>query len=375
MRGELTMPAYQYSYKNGLFLILITLLTATLNPVFAESPNRPSGLSPRTAADYIHAVIDANRRIYAHDIVARLSKKGLLKSTENWEKENTLLLPAQFLLKSAEISNERGIGMRYYLTSLWPINKNNLPKSKSEKAGLQAVASNPKAPFSWIVQEGRRWFYQTVYPDIATSESCVSCHNNHPDSPRKDFKVGDVMGGILINLPLGRQEKHPELGKHQFPPEIIADYIHSILESDREVYSKYIVDRLKNQNIIQPSKDWWKDNSLPLPAQFLLNASQVVEQRKSGVYFRLISLWPINPKNGPANEFEHTGLETVAVHPIRPYIGISKIGRKSYFQAVYPDFAVTQGCINCHNADPKSSKKDFQLNDVMGGIVVTLDLQ
>jgi uncharacterized protein DUF3365 len=369
------MPAYTYSCKNGFFLILIILLTSTMNPLFAEPPNRPSGLSPRIAADYIHAVIDANRGIYAHDIVARLSKKGLLKSTENWEKENTLLLPAQFLLKSAEISNERGIGMRYYLTSLWPINKKNFPKSENEKIGLQEVTRNPKDPFSWIVQERRRWFYQTIYPDIATSESCVSCHNNHPDSPRKDFKVGDVMGGILINLPLGRQEKHPELGKHQFPPEIISDYIHSILESDREVYSKYIVDRLKNQNIIQPSKNWWKDDSLPLPAQFLLNASQVVEKRKPGVYFRLISLWPINPKNGPANEFEHTGLETVEVHPIRPYIGISKIGRKSYFQAVYPDFAVTPGCINCHNADPNSPKKDFKINDVMGGIVVTLDLK
>jgi uncharacterized protein DUF3365 len=369
------MVTYNSRCKILLFNFLIACLFPISGPVFADSPKEPRGLSPRTAANYIHAVLEADRRIYAHDIVARLSKKGLLKATENWEEDNTLLLPAQFLLKSSEISNERGIGMRYYLTSLWPLNKNNSPKTKSERIGLQEVARNPKEPFSWIVQEGRRWFYQTVYPDIATSESCVSCHNNHPNSPRKDFKLGDVMGGILINLPLGKQEKHPELGKHQFPPEIISDYIHSILESDREVYSKYIVDRLKNQNIIQTSKNWWKDNNLPLPAQFLLNASQVVEKRKPGVYFRLISLWPINSKNGPANEFEHTGLETVEVHPVRPFIGISKIGRKRYFQAVYPDFAVTQGCVNCHNADPASPKKDFELNDVMGGIVVTLDMK
>ncbi|GJL78999.1 MAG: hypothetical protein NPINA01_19880 [Nitrospinaceae bacterium] len=358
-----------------LFKFLIVCFFSIYNPVFADSFEKSPGLSPRTAANYIHAVIEADRRIYAHDIVARLSKKGLLSASENWKEENTLLLPAQFLLKSAEISNARGIGMRYYLTSLWPINKTNGPKSENEKIGLQAVVRNPEEPFSWIVQEGRRWVYQTIYPDIATSESCVACHNNHPDSPRKDFKLGDVMGGILINLPLGKQEKHPELGKHQFPPEIISDYVHSILESDREVYSKYIVDRLKNQNIIQPSTNWWNDNGLPLPAQFLLNASQVVEKRKPGVFFRLISRWPINPKNGPANEFEHTGLETVEVHPIRPYIGLTKVGRKRYFRAVYPDFAVTQGCVNCHNADPASPKQDFELNDVMGGIVVTLDVK
>ena len=369
------MYTFKSCGKIFLFNFLIACLFSISGPVFADSPREPRGLSPRAAADYVHAVIEADRRIYSHDIVARLSKKGLLKATENWEEENTLLLPAQFLLKSAEISNEKGIGMRYYLSSLWPINPKNSPKSENEKIGLQEVTRNSSKAFSWIVQEGRRWFYQTVYPDIATSESCVTCHNNHPRSPRNNFKVGDVLGGIVINLPLGKQEKHPEIGKHQFPPEIISDYVHTILESDREVYSKYIVDRLKNKNIIQPSKNWWNDNGLPLPAQFLLNASQVVEKRKPGVYFRLISLWPINPKNGPANEFEHTGLETVEVHPIRPYIGISKIGRKRYFQAVYPDFAVTQGCVDCHNAESASPRKDFKLNDVMGGIVVTLDIK
>ena len=350
------------------FFILITSL-----PVFADSSVTRPGLSPRTAADYIHAVIQADRQVYSHDIVARLSKLGSLKATENWEEDHTLLLPAQFLLKSAELSNERGIGMRYYLTSLWPINKKNSPKSKNEITGLQEISRNPEEPFTWIVKEGNRWFYQAIYPDIATSLSCVTCHNNHPNSPKTNFKVGDVMGGILINLPLGKQEKHAKPGRHQFPPEIISDYVHSVLESDREVYSKYIVDRLKNT--ISPSENWWADETLPLPAQFLLNASQLVEKRKLGVHFRLISLWPINPKNGPANEFEHTGLETVETHPIRPYIGISKIGRKNYFKAVYPDFAVTQGCVNCHNAYPDSPKKDFKLNEVMGGIAVTLTMK
>jgi hypothetical protein len=361
-RCNLSLPNFLIT-----FFILITSF-----PVFADSPIKRPGLSPRIASDYIHAVIQANRQVYSHDVVARMSQLGSLKATENWEKENTLLLPAQFLLKSAELSNERGIGMRYYLTSLWPINKKNSPKSKNEITGLQAISSNPKEPFSWIVNEGNRWFYQTIYPDIATSESCVTCHNNHPNSPKTNFKIGDVMGGILINLPLGKQEKHAKLGRHQFPPEVISDYVHSVLESDREVYSKYIVDRLKN--IIQTSESWGADKTLPLPAQFLLTASQLVEKRKLGIHFRLISLWPINPQNGPANEFEHTGLETVEIHPIRPYIGTSKLGRKTYFKAVYPDIAVTQGCVNCHNANPSSPRKDFKLNEVMGGIAVTLTM-
>jgi hypothetical protein len=35
------------------------------------------------------------------------------------------------------------------------------------------------------------------------SKACVDCHNNHPNSPRRDFKLNDVMGAIVITFPVG----------------------------------------------------------------------------------------------------------------------------------------------------------------------------
>jgi hypothetical protein len=29
----------------------------------------------------------------------------------------------------------------------------------------------------------------------------VDCHNQHMNSPKKDYKLGDVMGGIVITIP------------------------------------------------------------------------------------------------------------------------------------------------------------------------------
>ena len=49
--------------------------------------------------------------------------------------------------------------------------------------------------------------------------------------------------------------------------------------------------------------------------------------------------------------------------------------KKKYFQALYPDFAVSTACVSCHNAHPRSPKKDFKLNDVMGGIVLTIPVE
>ena len=158
-------------------------------------------------------------------------------------------------------------------------------------------------------------------------------------------------------------------------PEVVADYVHSVLDSDRTVYARHVVNRLEERGILHSKEKWENEKALMLPAQFLLNSAGAIENKRLGLHFRLISLYPINPQNRPANEFEQNGLESVEVHPIRPYIQITKVGRKKYFQAIYPDVAVTRGCVNCHNGHPRSPKKDFALDDVMGGILVSFPIK
>ena len=183
------------------------------------------------------------------------------------------------------------------------------------------------------------------------------------------------MGGIYITLPLGESQKMKGEEKYIISPGVVADYIHSVLESDRQVYSEIVVNRLQNKNIVYASENWWEDNTLPLPAQFLLNTSDLINYKKLDLNFKLISLWPIKAHNGPANEFERTGLESVSRNPLSPYIGRAMVGGKAYFRAVYPDFAVAESCVTCHNSHANSPKRDFKLNDVMGGIVLSIPLK
>jgi hypothetical protein len=343
--------------------------------LFLPTPALSQGIPASLAADLIHSVIEAGRTTYSKQVVEHLTRQNILVASENWEQENTLLLPAQFLSMSSKISNSRGVGMKYRLMSLWPLNKHNSPRSQNEKLGLEQVVRAPDKPFTWIIPRDGRWYFEAVYPDIAVSETCVTCHNNHPNSPKTDFKKGDVMGGIIIDLPLGRRTEKSVDEKFMVAPEVVADYVHSVLDADRTVYAKYIVNRLEEQGQLHTKEKWENDPSAMLPAQFLLNSAKAIRSKKLGLNFRLISLYPINPQNRPANEFEQNGLESVEVHTIRPYNKHTNIGRKKYFQAIYPDIAVTQGCVNCHNGHPSSPKKDFLLDDVMGGILVSFRIQ
>ena len=334
-----------------------------------------SGISPAKAADLIHAVIEAGRTTYSEHIVEHLGEQNVLAASENWLEEETLPLPAQFLAMSSQFSNTQGIGMKYRLLSLWPINKNNSPGNATEKLGLEEVAKNPEKPFTWIVSREGRWYFEAIYPDKAVSNSCVSCHNQHPKSPKTDFKKGDVLGGIIIDLPLARRSEKNIDEKILLQPEVVGDYIHSVLQSDRAIYSKHIVNRLVNAKVLETKEKWTDSKSIMLPAQFLLNTADLIQDRELGLSFWLISHFPINLQNRPANEFEAHGLENVEVHPIRPFAQQTDVGNRKYFQAIYADIASTPGCVNCHNNHPNSPKRDFKIGDVMGGISLNFPIE
>lgn len=180
-----------------------------------------------------------------------------------------------------------------------------------------------------------------------------------------------VAGSALI-WSQGASESSPAMP--HLHPRTVADYLHAVIEADRTVYTTHVVNRLQNQGIIVAAEDWEQRNVLPLPAQLLQYAGRLVAEKGHGIRYRLISLWPIYRRNGPASEFERKGLEAVMANPDEPFTGIVTSGKKRFFQAIYADRAVAKACVVCHNTHALSPKRDFALNDVMGGIVITIPL-
>ena len=102
----------------------------------------------------------------------------------------------------AEAVAERTDAFTYSLQSLWPINKQNAPVTEAEKAGLQYIVDNPGKNYYGEEELGGVKYYTAVYPDVAVATPCVDCHNEHKDSPRTDFKIGDTMGGVVVRIPM-----------------------------------------------------------------------------------------------------------------------------------------------------------------------------
>ena len=170
-------------------------------PSAKENPSIGS-ISPERVADYVHAVLEADRTIYTTHIVNRMQEKGIVAATEHWEQENALPLPAQFLQQSGRLAAESGSGIRYRLIGFSPIYQRNAPATEFERKALDVLRRQPERPVTGVVSSGKKQYFQAIYADRAVSSACVTCHNSHPLSPKQDFKVSDVMGGIAITIPL-----------------------------------------------------------------------------------------------------------------------------------------------------------------------------
>ena len=190
--------------SSKLTLALSALLTTTVaGTVYAEDV-----VPVKAMADALHLVMDSDRTVYTQKIVNRLVKKEkVIKASEHFEDDKALVLPAQMFRFGSELVKKRSealpdVNFSYSLQSMWPINKQNAPKTKAEKEGLKFVAENKGKNYYTEETLGGQKYFTAVYADTAVAPVCVSCHNKHKDTPKRDFKIGDVMGGVVIRIPV-----------------------------------------------------------------------------------------------------------------------------------------------------------------------------
>jgi len=168
-------------------------------------------------------------------------------------------------------------------------------------------------------------------------------------------------------------------------PGLVTDYIFTVLAADRTAYTKHVVNRSEllegkeNSNGVVPvhATEGWQDaGGIPLPAQMFRLGSEIANE--SGYFtYNLISTWYINDAHAPKGEFEETALVEMEQtgEPVKDY---QEIGGQQYFSAMYPDKAVAEACVTCHNTHPvhleRYPDKQFVMDEVMGGVVINIPL-
>jgi methyl-accepting chemotaxis protein len=196
LRSKVVVPA----------LFIMLALSVCLGGLIYRQQKQAAISQARQTAQSIAAQIAADRATYTDKVVTKLLGEHAdvtFADMKNVGNAKSLPLPASFVHLTSSIVNARGFHT-VDLLSLWNINPDKKPSTDDVRRALEDVARTPDQPSEILLDQGRDPRFISVTADVASAQGCVDCHNRHPDSKRRDFRLGDVMGGLVVSIPLAK---------------------------------------------------------------------------------------------------------------------------------------------------------------------------
>lgn len=189
-------------------LILAILFVAGLAGALFNMSRLSSDLirsqAVQTSALYAQAIKEA-RTLYSKNAVSRLSDIHGVSVAPNYANvPGGIPLPATFLIELSESISQQNPGMSVRLYSDYPFpwrQQEGGPRDQFEKDALHYLEQHPTENFVRIESFQGRSALRYAEADLM-QPSCVACHNTHPDSPKRDWQVGEVRGIMEITRPL-----------------------------------------------------------------------------------------------------------------------------------------------------------------------------
>jgi adenylate cyclase len=162
--------------------------------------------SLRTQAGDLNSVISSVRGYYASNVVGRvLNSPGTTQVVHNYmDVPGAIPIPATLSLELGGVVSARQSNIRYRFISDYPF-KGRRPHNMDnfEHDALIALRAHPQPQITEVNASLLSDQVRIVAP-IIMGAACVSCHNTHPDSPKHDWKVGDIRGiqEVIIDQPI-----------------------------------------------------------------------------------------------------------------------------------------------------------------------------
>lgn len=148
----------------------------------------------------ISTAITNLRRYYATNVIERLQQSsGKAVFSEDYKNvHGGIPIPATFSIEMGELfgRTHKDTTVAYSFVSDYPFaNRTRPPLDEFQSQAVKAFRANSNLQEFEISDVP--FFGSSIYrraTPVIMQQACVYCHNGHPQSPRRDWKVGDVRG-------------------------------------------------------------------------------------------------------------------------------------------------------------------------------------
>lgn len=161
--------------------------------------------SMRANAEIITNIVHESRRLYSDEVIGRIDTIPEIKvSTRYKDHEFGVPNPATYTIMLGERLSSQNANAKLMISMYSGLpfkNRTNRKLDEFAEQALEHVEKTPVTPYQSITQLNGIDVIRFASP-MVMSESCVVCHNAHPESPMKNWSIGDVRGVLEVTQQL-----------------------------------------------------------------------------------------------------------------------------------------------------------------------------
>ena len=195
------LSIFKDPYIGPIFVISVILLVIMIFIIPKYSYENQKIIMEKKAVDIVNN-LKKIRAYYTEHIIKELKNHPEINiNFDHKIKDGTIPLPATLLHDFTELLAEEDMEIKLY--SEYPFeNRKDRVLNDFQKESLSYLINNPTKIYSKIVKTPTEEKLAVAIPDIFFDQTCVNCHNTRIDSPKKDWKLGDVRGVIKVSVPV-----------------------------------------------------------------------------------------------------------------------------------------------------------------------------
>ncbi len=198
------MSRMNLKWKVLIPILVVGLLTSlVVNRYMIRVSTEQVVQSSTEAAQAVIGQIRHTRSYYTKNVVKKALKNKMAVTFKHEDAPGAIPLPATMVHDINKVVSEKeGYTVRLYSGHPFPFRTDGGPRDEFEQEALEYLNANPEKTYSKMDRYNGVLSMRYASADRMVSQVCVNCHNSRPDTPKSDWKMGDVRGVLEVVVPV-----------------------------------------------------------------------------------------------------------------------------------------------------------------------------
>ena len=185
----------------GIFAICLSLMVYFIPKQMTYSATRNAIIAAQQTVNQFKTL----RKYYVQSVIKPVLKSNKIRpAIEHEGDDNAIPLPATMIHDLSALSAQQGTSIKLYSAYPFP-NRSSRKMDDFQRRAWDYLTQNPDAVFYEQSERAGKHALRIAMADRMVSEACVNCHNSHPQTPKKDWKLGDVRGVLEVDTLIEEQ--------------------------------------------------------------------------------------------------------------------------------------------------------------------------